>query len=236
MANPPAHRQPSAEQLKFAHLARQEIAFFFSNLDLLLAHERAILRNDRYFFCRPNFATYGIYFSRPITLGALLIGWRLGTLRDYCCTKLGPREDNYTSGGSSHVYHFAGMGSGARSVGFCTTCKGFSRSYNKRIFERMVFVESIQTQCQDWVEGLQLEHFPATRFSFGEPAIVPTTAGRLKRTKLFLIESATVSEVVEELKTGKIRAPTAKDKTLLPEFLNLGVYGTKETKTIRLIE
>ncbi len=233
---PPAHRQPSAEQLKSAHVARQEIAFFFSNLDLLLAHERAILLNDQYFFCRPLFANYGIYFSRPITLGTLLIGWRLGTLRDYCCTKLGPRRDDYTSGGTSHVYFFGGMGSGTKSVGFCTTCKGFKRSYNKLIFERIACVESIQEQCQDWVEGLELEHFPSTKFSFGEPAIVQSSAGRLKRTKLFLVEAVTVDQLFQELKTGKIREPTAKGTTLLPEKLFLKVYGTKETQTIKLVE
>lgn len=236
MTNPTAHRVPSPEQVESARLTRGEIDFFFSNLDLLLAHERAILLNDQYFFCRPSFASYGVYSSRSITLGTLLIGWRSGMLRDYCCTKLGLREDNYSSGGTSHVYHFGGMGSGTKSASFCTTCKCISYSYSKLIFERMVFVESIQEQCRDWVDGLELEHFPTTRFSFSEPAIVQSSAGRLKRTKLYLIEAATAAEVIEELKTGQIRAPTAKDTTLLPEFLNVKGYNTKETVGFRLME
>ncbi len=233
---PPAHRQPSPEQVELARLTRADIDFVFSNLNLLLAHQQAILSNDSYFFCRPKFASYGVYFSRPITLGCLLIGWRLGVLRDYCCTKLGPRADKYSEGGTSHVHHFGGMGSGTRSVGFCTKCAGYKRSYNNLTFERMAFVESIHEQCRDWVDGLELEHFPASKFSFGEPAIVATTAGRMKRAKLWLIEAATVSEVIEELTTGKIRVPTPNDRTLLPKNLILKGYGTNETKTFRLVE
>lgn len=236
MSNPPAHRVPSLEQIESARLAKQDIGVFFSNLDVLLAAEQTILSCDQYFFCRPPFATYGIYGSKQITLGALLIGWRLGILRDFCCTKLGPRTDKYSIGGTSHVYHFGGLSSGPKSVGFCTTCKGYKRSYNKLIFERMTFVESIQEQCKDWVEGLEITHSPPTKYNFVVPAIVPSSAGRLRRTKLFLVEAVTVKQLVAELTTGNIRAPTSKDKTLLPKKVFVKCDGNSAVKAINLIE
>jgi len=227
---PPAHKPFTRWQIESTRLASHERHLFFDNLDLLLTNEQAILSVDEYFFCRPIFATYGVYFSRPIVLGTLLLGWRDGILRDYCCTKLGQRSDGYTSGGTSHVYFFGGISSGTKSAGYCTTCGSLHTVNRHLIFERMAF----QEQCRDWTEVLQLEHYPAFKFSFGEPARVPTTEAKMRKLKAPLIKAMSVAELINELLAGNPREATASDRRLLPEHVLVKNGDRSGLKKIKL--
>lgn len=183
---------------------------FFANLQLIVAHEADILRCDEYFFCRPEFSTYGIScFSSYINVGTLLLGWRKGILIEPCRLVAGARKAKYSCSGRAYVFRFGGLASGTGWTGFCPTCGGSGRRMDGcRTMERVRFVGAINDTYKDWAEGLELEYFPSQKFSFGEPSIVPSPSARMKRTKLPLVAAVSVEQLIEELQSGRIRKPT----------------------------
>lgn len=205
---------PSAGQLEYWQKVKTDRELFFSNFDLILAHQQDILACDQYFFCRPAFAGYGIYCSKSITLGTLLLGWRSGILIEPCPimvrdASLKPAKE-VSCGGKSYVYHFGGLPSGTGWLGYCTSCGGSQFTFDKQLprqRQRFEFARQADSKFRDWAEGLELEHFPTCQFSFAEPAIVPATKARIRWVKLPLVEAVNLEQLIKELRKGPIRRP-----------------------------
>lgn len=85
--------------------------------------------------------------------------------------------------------------------------------------KRLDFALSASRQFRDCAEGLELEHFPATKYSFGEPDIVPTTAARMRRVRTPLVASVSVEILFGELITDRLREPTPRSKSLISPIL-----------------
>ena len=209
---PASHRPPSAGQLEYWHKVKTERRLFFSNFELILAHQQDILDCDEYFFCRPAFACYGIYCSKSMPLGTLILGWRNGILLEPCPIlvpddSMKPQKQ-LPCGGKSYIYHFGGMPSGTGRLGYCISCDGSQFTYDKQLpRQRFDFANQAEKQFKDWAEGLELEHFRTSKFSFAEPAIVPTTGARMRWIKLPLVEAVSVEQLIKELRKGRIRTP-----------------------------
>jgi len=234
---PPARRAPCPVQIERARLVRQERDFFFSNLNLLLDNEQTILSVDEYFFCQPSFARGGRPMcSSSLNLGTLLLGWRTQLFIDICQNALGQRQDRAICGGRAFVYFFAGPMSGTGWSGYCPNCKGGNFTWNNsRTNERADFVSAANQQFQNWSEGLEFDFYPSFKFSFGNPARVPSIEAKMRKVKRPLVNGVSTYELVDELKSGCVRPPTPSDKTLLREFLILK-QGDLEPAKIKLLD
>jgi len=224
MARPSAHRTPSAAQIERARQVNEEFDLFFGSIDLVLAHEAAILACDEYFFCRPAFSGYGQYTAKPLPLGVMLLGWRLGILREQCCAK-----------NAWLIFFAGGSASTTWRRGYCPDCQKSERRYGYEVcVEKIRFCMDICEQVRDWVEVVEIEHFPSQTFSFAEPAIAPCYAGKIRKVRKLLVEAATVAQLITELRTGNVRPPTAREKSLVPDKLTWKV-GNAEQKAYQII-
>ena len=230
---PPAHRKPTPEQEEYWRISTAERDLFFANLDLVLAHERDILSCDEYFFCRPEFTHYGVLSNGHINVGILLLGWRHGIFIDRCRAVLGARKARYECGGKSYVYRFGGLLSGTGWRGFCQSC-GLTEFVwdSSQTYQRMQFASSINRQYRERIE--EIEEYDGTSFSFGAEPLIATKKTR-KRVRS-LVEKLSVAELLNELKTGKIRQATPRERSLLDEVLVIEDGEGKTIEKVRLLE
>ncbi len=200
----------------------KEQDIFFSNLELVLSHEADILASDDYFFCKPTFASFALGGTVQIRLGTLLVGWRTGDLIDKCPIIT---ETRAPCGGKSFVFRFGGLFSGTGWRGYCTTCKKSQFTWEgSKTMDRIGFVSTFNDLLKSAVE--ETEQYETTVYSLKDDAIVPAVKER--KVTRSLVPEVTTFDLIEELKSGKSRKPTAKDKTLLPEFITIGGGDSKK--------
>lgn len=95
----------------------------------------------------------------------------------------------------------------------------------------MNFASSANRQFKDRV--VEVEEFEGTNFSFGSEALLP--AIKTRKVTRSLVEIVSVPDLVNELRTGRIRPPTLKDKTLLTKFLHVEYGENGKSEAIQII-
>jgi hypothetical protein len=217
MSKPPANRPPSAVQIERARMVNEEYKLFFDNLDLILANEMVILSCDQYFFCRPEFSNFAQYITRPVALGALLLGWRHGILRERCCRNT-ERQGNRQQDGSAYIYFGGGPASHIWWRAYCPTCRRSTRHDGYEQFKmKDRFCVAAAQQAKDWTDELVVVRYHSAKFSWGEPAVVPTVSTKVVKRRTLLVEAVTVKQLIEALTARSIRPPTPRDRSLVLE-------------------
>ncbi|MCA0315043.1 MAG: hypothetical protein LCH63_14585 [Candidatus Melainabacteria bacterium] len=179
---------------------QQSISLFTENIELLRAHEKTILECAEYFFCDIAFASCSwpyVTGDGPLCLGYLLLGWRERLLLESCPTCVG--ECLVTSFSGSPL-------SGRQSwSGFCTNCKAMQTSKNKPVqnplTKKIQFIVNLRKHYPQ--KTWQFEEQDAMQFTFGGNGLKPVK--RLRKTSVELFQPVTLTELVNELKDGKIR-------------------------------
>src|SRR5690606_37041888 len=97
---------------------------------------------------------------------------------------------------------------------------------------RMQFASSINRQYRERVE--EIEEYDGTAFSFGAEPLITTK--KTRKRVCSLVENLSVTEVLNELKTGKIRQATPREKSLLDEVLVIEDGEGKTIEKLRLLE
>jgi hypothetical protein len=220
---PSTHRPPTPAQIEHRRVSDLERTEFFDNLELILTHEEDILLCEDYFFCRSNFANYGVYSHGDINVGTLLLGWRDGIFIDHC------RSGGCN--GKSYVYKFGGLLSGTGWSGYCSKCGNTKFVWEStHTMARMRFAYCSNQQFKDHIKAIQ--NFRVNTTYFGVPDFDPEM--KTKKVARSAANVISMPELISELQSDRIRKPTPGMESLIEEFLTVDNLKNGPDQTIEI--